>query len=289
MALELNFGLDESCDYESSDDEDRDDRGDVISKHPSPKVPDPKQNEFYMIVMCVGIMMLVTTLVLHVLPFITWYMAYCKGFISGLWKAWKAWRRHTKTIVPDKSCLTLAFRFTKPLSIPCVALYFFGKTRERKISSVFTLVILLPTFNADITTMFLYILFATSIVKYHKSKWMHFLLGLSMLDNTVNLSWSHVFQAAVSYWYLAKDNDKSWVELYTNMIALFLEKMGSNARQKMGCFSTQDVFKYLQHLMGFGVREIKYCEKTKEMGYQTRGRGPAPSLGARRKSPGRST
>ena len=260
-----------------SDDED------FVSRSPlDRRVPDLKQNGTNAKVLRVVIMLLAMVLLIVVVcPQIAWYAAFLKGFFSELWKVYG---KQAKKVAKDHSWLAFYFGLTKPLTIPCVILHYFGKTKANE-SSLFPLVMTLPLFNADISTTVLYILCTNAIVKYHNCIPVHCLIGFSMMDNTLQMKGIFIFQAAVSYWYVTKSNDKSWVDEYTKQIVLFLEKMSSTALQKMGRFSTQDVFGYLQDQMGFGASELVYDDKTKELGYRRRGRSQAQGSDSRDKAP----
>jgi len=269
-----------------SDDED------FVSRSPlDRRVPDLKQNGTNAKVLRVVIMLLAMVLLIVVVcPQIAWYAAFLKGFFAELWNVYG---KQAKKVANDHSWLAFYFGLTKPLTIPCVILHYFGKTKANE-SSLFPLVMTLPLFNADISTTVLYIFCTNALVKYHDRILVHCLIGFSMMDNTLQMKGIFIFQAAVSYWYVTKSNEESWVDEYTKQVVLFLEKMSSKVLQKMGHVSTQDVFEFLQNLMGFGVKNND--NQTENLGYRRKGqsqaqgsgsRDKAPRLGPRGRSPGR--
>jgi hypothetical protein len=262
--------------------EDSDDDDSVPPRPTDRKVQDPKQNGINAKVFYVVIMALFMALLINALyPQIKW----CAGYLKGVRRAlWKFFRKQTGKTAQHKSWLTFLFKL---VTVPCALLCCFGKTKANE-SSLFPLVMTLPVLYADFTTTSVYFLFMKSIVGCHDYKLLHFLLGCFMMDNTYEIRFVHFVQALVSFWYFNKGTGGSWVDAYTNQIVQFLEKVYSKAREEMGRFSTQDVFGYLQDQMRFGVKEIVYDDKTKELGYKKPGRGSAPNMGARGKSPRRS-
>lgn len=254
------------------------------SKPRSRTVPDPKPNaktvKFVVIAM---IAMIAATLYLSY-PYIVRIATYSQGFLKGMLKEY---RRYKKTTGGKSSWLSFACSVSKPISIPVVAYRFFKQVTDQKISPLFPLLMVLPTYCADIATMIVLLTFCRRIVSWNKSFLCHAMICLSMWELPIQNIWPVLAQALLSCWYLNR-KDESSGESYASMIALCLEHAWSSVRKTVGSWDMEDFAWFLRQQMGLGKRPIVLNDRTKTLGFHRRGegRGQAP-LGPRGRSPGR--
>jgi hypothetical protein len=255
---------------------------------PKPKqsrtVPDPKPNaktvKFVVIAMIV--MIVITTLYLSY-PHIVRIATYSQGFLKGMLKEY---RMYKKTAGRKNSWLSFACSVSKPISIPVVAYRFFKQVTDQKISLIFPLLMVLPTYCADIATMIMLLTFCRRIVSWNKSFLCHAMICLSMWELPIQNIWPVLAQAVLSCWYLNREDESSG-ESYASMIALCLEHAWSSVRKTVGSWDMEDFAWFLRKQMGLGKRPIVLNDRTKTLGYRRRGegRGQEQSLGPRGRSP----